>query len=268
MKIYLTCDMEGIATTCSFDDGLPAFPQYPLHCAQLTREVVAACEGAIAAGATEIVINDAHNTGTNLEPVELPACCRIIRGWSGHPYLMVEGLDASFDAVMFVGYHSGASATGNPLAHTLSLKFRTVKLNGAFLNEFMLFSLCARREGVPVVYLSGDRQLCEQQQAVMPGLVTTAVKEGFGATSIAWSPAGAIQRIRQDAERALKQDLASACPPLPERFELEVEFLHAHDAYKCRFYPGVRPAGDTMLCFTHSDLFEVMCFFNHIILIQ
>ncbi len=71
-----------------------------------------------------------------------------------------------------------------------------------------------------------------------------------------------------DTERALKQDLARACPPLPERFEIEVDFLHARDAFRSRFYPGVRPVGDTTLCFTHSDLLEVMCFFNHIILFQ
>ena len=65
-----------------------------------------------------ILVRDAHDTGTNLDARALPACAELIRGWSGHPYCMVEGIDSSFDAALFIGYHSAAGRDGNPLSHT------------------------------------------------------------------------------------------------------------------------------------------------------
>ena len=225
MKIYISADMEGISTTSIFDDCINTFPQYPEHCQAMTQEVAAACEGAIMAGAKEIVINDAHGPASNIDPKQLPDCCRIIRKWSGHPYLAVEGLDSSYDAIMFVGYHSGASSSGNPLAHTISLKFHSVKLNGHLASEFTIYGNCAIREGVPIVYLSGDKQLCQDNQDLYPHLVTTAVKEGFGAANIALSLSAAVKQIRADAEKALRQDFRGPALRLPEHFEVEL-FYH------------------------------------------
>jgi D-amino peptidase len=71
-----------------------------------------------AAGAKEIVIKDAHATGRNIIASRLPACARLVRGWSGHPLAMVQELDESFDALVLVGYHSKAGTQDNPLAHT------------------------------------------------------------------------------------------------------------------------------------------------------
>ena len=180
MKVFISADIEGVATTLSHEDCRPGNPNYPYHCDEMTKEVLAACEGAMEAGADEIVIKDAHGPACNIDSKVLPPCAQIIKGWSGHPYLMVEGLDKSFDAALFVGYHSAASREGNPISHTVSGRPAWIKLNGQICSEFMMFSLCAASLGVPTVYLSGDQQLCEDSQNLHPCLVTTAVKAGVG----------------------------------------------------------------------------------------
>ena len=97
MKVFISADIEGVATTLSHEDCRPGNPNYPYHCDEMTKEVLAACEGAMEAGADEIVIKDAHGPACNIDSKVLPPCAQIIKGWSGHPFLMVEGLDKSFD---------------------------------------------------------------------------------------------------------------------------------------------------------------------------
>jgi D-amino peptidase len=258
--------MEGIATTAIFDDCIKTFPQYPYHCEQMTREVAAVCAGALDAGATEIVVKDAHGPASNIDPKLLPDHCQIIRKWSGHPYLAVEGLDPSFDAILFVGYHCGASADGNPLAHTISLRFRCVHINGSLASEFSIFSACADREGVPVVYLSGDKQICAAGTQAYPHLVTTVVKEGFGSAIRALSTTEAVRRLRADAAQALRQLPPRQIRPLPEHFLVELAYHNPFDAYRCSFYPGARLTESDTVVFAADDYFDVLRFFNFIVL--
>ena len=87
----------------------------------MTREVAAACAGAVAAGAEDILLKDAHDTARNLDPTALPRETRILRGWTGDPLSMMSGLDsAPFGAVLFTGYHAWAACPGNPLSHTMN----------------------------------------------------------------------------------------------------------------------------------------------------
>ena len=121
MKIFISADIEGVATTTLWPETEKGSEDYRLHAQQMTMEVIAACEAASEAGASEIVVRDAHEDGNNLDIWKLPENVTLIRGWSGHPYSMVYGIDPSFDAAIFIGYHSAASSEGNPLSHTESL---------------------------------------------------------------------------------------------------------------------------------------------------
>ena len=120
MKVYISADIEGVAGIAHWDEARKNHGDYAEFREQMTREVAAACRGARAAGATEILIKDAHASGRNLLHRQLPAGVRLIRGWSGHPLSMVQELDEGFAAVMMIGYHSPASSGANPLAHTMS----------------------------------------------------------------------------------------------------------------------------------------------------
>lgn len=165
MKIFISADIEGAATTTLWPETEKGSEDYRLHAQQMTMEVIAACEAASEAGASEIVVRDAHEDGNNLDIWKLPENVTLIRGWSGHPYSMVYGIDPSFDAAIFIGYHSAASSEGNPLSHTESLNPLSVKLNGALASEFLLYSYAAAlnqdlRSALPNLPQTYELEIC------------------------------------------------------------------------------------------------------------
>lgn len=126
----------------------------------------------------DILVKDAHDSGRNIFPVELPEQARILRGWAKHPLRMMAGLDETFDGVVFTGYHSAAEMPTNPLSHTMNLRNNHVKLNGELCSELMINSLSAAMMGVPVYCVCGDKGLCEWIQSVNPNIRTVPVSEG------------------------------------------------------------------------------------------
>ncbi len=261
MRVFISCDIEGITTTTVSEEiNTQAKPERAgRHAEQMTREVVAACEGAVAAGADYILVRDAHGAATNIDATQLPACAELMRGWSGHPYLMAEGVDRSFSAAMFVGYHSAAGRNGNPLSHTVSsLRVFSVKLNGATCSEFRLYSWACALEGVPTVFLTGDKMLCDDSEGIHPMLRSVAVKDGCGGMTRAISPALAVTRIREESEKALRQDLKRALCELPREYVLEVSYKDQANAVKMSHFPGVVKADDNTVRLTTKNYFEVL----------
>lgn len=258
MKVFISADMEGITPTIRWDECDVEKRFYSVYAEQMTREVLAACEGAMEAGADEIVIKDAHETAANIDITKLPECASLIRGWSGHPYSMAFGIDNTFDAAMFIGYHSAAGRDGNPLSHTMSGRPLYIKMNGEYASEFMLYSYAAAYEGVPTVLLAGDKMLCEDGKKLHPGLHTVAVKEGQGASAKCISAIKALKLIKENAEKSLKQDLAKAKISLPKNFSVEICFKEHTYANKMSYYPGMKKISSNTLLFETDDYFEVL----------
>ena len=258
MKIYLSVDIEGTAGITNWDEADHAHADYPAHREQMTREALAACEGAVAAGAKEIMIKDAHDTGRNILQQDLPDCARLIREWSGHPFCMLQELDESFDAALLVGYHSMAGTEGNPLAHTLSGQVSRMRLNGTPTSEFLLAAYAAASVNVPVVFVSGDQLLGKHVESHNPGIVTVATSEGKGPSTISIAPKAACAQIRAGVERALKGDLKKSLLKLPERFTLEIEYSNPVSAYKFSWYPGCTHISNRTVRLETRDYFEVL----------
>jgi D-amino peptidase len=258
MKIYISADIEGTAGITNWDEARKTHPDYPEHRLEMTREVLAACEGANAAGAKEILIKDAHATGRNILQADLPVNARLVRGWSGHPMSMVQELDKSFDAALFVGYHSKAGDETNPLAHTLNLDIMRMRINGVPTSEFLLHAYAAAYVGVPVVFVSGDWQLCTDIKDTNPSITALAVSEGIGPSTVSLSPKAACAQIRDGVEQALRGDLKKGLLTLPKQFTLEIEFNNPVKAYKSSWYPGCKHVGERTIRFETGDYFEVM----------
>lgn len=213
-------------------------PEYAAARQQMTNEVKAACEGAIAAGADYILIKDAHGRARNIDIRQLPKCCELIRGGAGSPRSMVEGIDESFDAAMFVGYHAAAGRNGNPLSHTYTSGVTSIRLNGEIGSEFLIYSYCCAIYGAPTVFLSGDKMLTEDSRDLHPCLKTVAVKDGYGGFTRCKQTDYACDLIREGAEQALKQDLTNALCKLPDHFVFEISYKEHTDAARYANYPG------------------------------
>ena len=242
MKIFISADMEGVTGATNWNEADKAHPDYAEFREQMTAEVAAACEGALNAGATEIVVKDAHSTGRNLIAARLPREVRLIRSWMLDPYSMMAGLDGTFQAALMTGYHSRAGSDASPLAHTITGRVVYLKINGRYAPEFLINTYTAGWLGVPVVFLSGDAGICQDATAFLPGLTTVAVMEGTGDATSSIHPALAVERIRGAVEIALKGDVAKCLVPMPEHFATELRFrLHAN-ARQASFFPGARLA--------------------------
>jgi D-amino peptidase len=264
MKIFISADIEGITGSTVWDETEKKHPDYQEFREQMTAEVAAACQGALEAGATEIWVKDAHDSARNLIAERLPQEVKLVRGWSGHPYLMAQGLDASFQALMMIGYHSRAGSNANPLAHTMTGGMAFIKINGLFASEFMINAYTAALEKVPVVLVSGDAGLCKEAAALVPGLTGVAVKQGMGHSTINIHPRLAVQQIRLAAIQALQGDLSRCQVALPVHFSVEIRYKeHAH-AYKASFYPGASLNGPQTLQFETSNYFDVLRLFSFV----
>lgn len=258
MKIYVSADIEGITGIANWNEATKEKPDYPPFSGEMLREVRAACDGANNAGADEIWIKDAHDTGRNLSMNGLPANTRLIRAWSGHPFFMMQELDDTYDAALLLGYHSYAGSDGNPLAHTINPELSCIKINGEPASEFLINSYTASLVNVPVVFVSGDFALCEHAERLNAGIKTVRSNKGAGGSVIAFHPDIVTENIRQGVEEALKSPVRKCMLPLPGHFEVELCYnLHTR-AYKASFYPGMKMLSARSLMFETDSYFEVL----------
>jgi D-amino peptidase len=265
MKIYLSADIEGITGTTHWDETDKKQAEYTEFREQMTAEVAAACEGALKAGADEIWVKDAHDSARNLLAERLPREVKLIRGWSGHPYMMMDRIDASFQAAVMIGYHSRAGSTASPLAHTMSGSDSYIKINDQLISEFILNTYTAALEGVPVVFISGDAGLCEEAAAFVPGISSVAVKEGIGSATTNIHPRLAAEKIRDGVYAALKQDITCCSLKLPEHFAVEIGYKEPTRAYAASFYPGASLKDSHTIRFETSNYFGVLQLINFVL---
>jgi len=258
MKIYISADIEGVTGTTDWDECDIRHARYKEFQVQMTREVAAACQGAHEAGATEILVKDAHDTASNIIQAQLPEYTQLIRGWAYDPYMMMQDIDSSYAAAFLIGYHSKAGSEGSPLSHTMSGKPARIWLNDKPASEMVINTYAAAYNKVPVVFISGDKQLCADSLALNPLVETVAVKEGKGASTTNIHPDLAVKKIAAVAKKSLNKDLSKQVLNLPDVFTLKIEYKEFKDAYRSAFYPGVEKLSERLLQFNTTDYYEVL----------
>lgn len=266
MKVFLSADMEGTCGIAVWAETERTTPMdYTPFQKQMTQEVAAACRGAIAAGAEEVLVKDAHDSARNIDPTALPRKAHMHRGWSGDLLSMMTGLDQDrYDAVFFTGYHSSAANPENPLSHTMNLQNNTVRLNGELCSEFLINAYTAGYYGVPVAMITGDQALCDFAKELIPAITTVPVNKGIGGGVTSLHPEEALEKIEAAAQEALKK--APECQvPMPEYFQMEVEFVRHPKAYSKSFYPGATLEGTKTVCFESDDWYEVLRFCHFVL---
>jgi D-amino peptidase len=252
MKVFLSSDMEGTAGVVDWAQCVGDGPEAVAGRRLLLAEVNAAIEGAVAGGATEIVVNDSHSTMRNLPPDALAGEASYISG-SHKPLYMMQGLDGSFDAVLFVSYHGSIGAPAG-LSHTYNPRaVMEARLDGVVTGEAGINALVAAHYGVPVVLVTGDRVACEETEALIPGVHSAVVKEPVSRIAAhSLHPARACALIRDTAEQAV-QAAASASPPPLSQAVLEVDVRTTDIAEAASWARGVERTGPRQLRYRGDD---------------
>lgn len=256
MNVFISADIEGCCGVTHWDEATRTHADYPPFQAQMQREVSAACEGALRAGADTIRIRDAHGSARNLNPWSLPPPAQLMREWSGHPHMMIQGLDATFDALIMVGYHSPANSGGHPLAHTISGDYAEIRVNGQPMAEFHLFSRMAACMGVPTVVVTGDAGLCALVRAENPAIHTVASGSGHGRALLARHPTMVVDEIRDTVAAAL-QHLPTVTAPVGP-FHLQVTYRDQRLAHRGSFYPGAKQTAPRVVTLTTETWLDIL----------
>jgi D-amino peptidase len=240
VKVFLSTDIEGCAGIVDWGQVVGGTSEYELGRRLLLAEVNAAIDGAVDAGAQELLVNDSHWTMQNVPPDALHARARYLSG-QHKPLYMMEGLDASFDAAFFVAYHGSIGAERAVLSHTYNPHaIGHVSINGVTVGESGLNALVAQHFGVPVALVTGDDVTAEETRAVLPGAEAVVVKRAvsrFAADSL--HPEAARELIRAGARRALERAAEIGRPRFDLPARIEVTFLTADMADMATWIRGV-----------------------------
>ena len=257
MKLFISSDIEGTCGINDWDETEIGKPGYDRFAMQMSREVSAACSGALETSKVEdILVKDAHDSARNIIGDELPEGVHLIRGWVTNPGSMMSGV-RQCDAAAMTGYHSGAYSIGNNLSHTMNLRNQYIEVNGKYASEFMLNSMFAAYYGIPTIFVSGDKALCEEAKELIPEITTVPVFEGWGTSTISIHPKTAIRLIHDGMKEAISKDPRTCLMTLPEHFHVEIEFKDMEKAQRGSYYPGVTRVGSKRIAFDSEDYYEV-----------
>jgi D-amino peptidase len=180
MKIAIMTDLEGVAGVIDSENWcLTDGRYYEIAKELLTEEVNAAVGGFRAAGASEFHVIDGHGPGA-IDIRLLDPGVEYARGW---PDRWPFGIDDSYDAVAWVGQHAKAGTEKAHLAHTQSMSYIDLSVNGVSIGEFGQFAFCAAELGVPAIFGSGDEAFTREAAALIPGIETVSVKRGVASGS-------------------------------------------------------------------------------------
>ena len=253
MKIFISADMEGVCGVVNWQQVSDGQPEYERARKWMTGEVNAAIEGAIAAGATEIVVNDSHGNMRNILLEELNPAAQLITG-SPKPLCMMQGIESGFNACFFIGYHSSAGTLRSNLDHTYASSIiYEVRVNGQVFGETQLNAALAGTFGVPVAMITGDSRLADEVRATLGSHVEiVVVKEATSRSSAKCLTLKKAQDlIRTGAEHCLRRKHAPFVVKAP--VTLAMDFLTAGYADAAEYLPGCKRAAPRTLEYEAKD---------------
>jgi D-amino peptidase len=259
VKVYISADMEGVCGVTHSAQCRPGHPDYERFRRLLTQEVNSAIEGAIDGGATDVLVNDSHFAMTNIVIEELHPRASLISG-SNKLTAQMEGLDETFAAVFFVGYHEGDGQGDGVINHTLmSATIRRVLVNGTVVDEALINAAVAADFGVPVALLTGDDRVCSHISNTIENVQTAPVKRAIDRLSAENLPVHEARRIiRERASLAMEGvgdgTIKPAAAFAPVRFD--VEFRLSSAAHLCTLFPAVERTGPCSIAFERPTMIE------------
>jgi len=262
-KILISVDMEGLAGVVTGDQLGPSGFEYQRFRQFMTDETNAAIDGAMAAGAKEIVVVDSHGNGQNLLIEKLPEDVMIIRSWPRR-FGMVAGIDESFDGVMLVGYHASTHNSAGVRAHTFSsAKLTKVTVNDIAVSEGMWVAMVAGHFNVPIIMISGDNIATKEVKDFLGDVEVAVVKEALGFHAAkTHTPAAAVKLIKEASAKAVKKIKQFKPYKLTATpVKLEVSFKNYQPSEILAYLSIVDRIDSHSIRFTGKDMVEVADFF-------
>jgi len=257
MKVFISADMEGVAGIVH-GEMLREGKEYERARKLMTQEVNAAIEGVLEANKrATVIVNDSHGTMRNLLPEELHEAAELITG-SQKPLSMMQGIDSSFDAAFFTGYHARRGTYSGVLEHTYHGGVVTdVAINGKPLGETGINAALAGYFKVPVALVTGDRAVTEEARSILGKVETVKVKEGVGRYSArCFSPSKAQMLIKEGALNALKNLKRFKPFKINPPIKLEVTFINTGMTEMAELVPGTKRLDGKTVTFVSDDYVE------------
>ncbi len=254
-KVYISVDMEGISGVNGSNQTSATGNEYGRARKLMAEDANAAIRGAFAGGATEVVVNDSHGGQRNLLPEDLDPRARLI-SHSFKRHGMMEGLDDTFDAVIFVGYHAKAGSPRGVFAHTGSGVLVDVQVNGTSVGEGGMNALLAQWFGVPVVVVTGDDVAVEQQKVTAPDVRGVVVKRAINSRAVELRP---LVDARRDIENAAKAGVSAARRSTPKRapsYTVQMEYHDPAFGEVASAFREVKMVSPTRIEFTRESMPE------------
>ncbi|HET8783582.1 MAG TPA: M55 family metallopeptidase [Pyrinomonadaceae bacterium] len=265
LKIYISADMEGITGVVTGEQLGPTGFEYARFREFMTQEVNAAIEGAVAGGATDIVISDSHGNGQNLLIEKLPSNVLLVRSWP-RPLGMMQGIDETFAGAIFIGYHTGTTNLEGVRAHTLSsARLTDVRLKGVSVSEAGINAAIAGHFNVPVIMVSGDDAVVKETTSLLGNIEGVVVKWASGFHSAkTMMPQASNVLIRDAALRAVKRLRDFKPYKLAGPIELDVRFKNYRPAEVLSYLSIVQRPDAHSIRFVGKDMIEVSKFLTFV----
>ena len=265
MKIYISADMEGVVGVVSGEQLTPAGCEYQRLREFMTEEVNAAIEAAFAAGATEITVSDSHGNAQNLLIEKLPKNVLLVRGFP-RPLPMMQGIDETFDGVIFIGYHASTTNPSGVRAHTFSsARLTDVRLNNVSMSEGSFNAAIAGHFNVPVIMVSGDDAAVKEVSSIVGDIEGAVVKWNYGFHSAkTMMPEAAHDLIREKVKKALARIKEFKPYKLKTPLQLDVRFKNYRPSEVLSYLSIVERTDSHSIRFTGKDMIEVSKFFEFI----
>ena len=241
MKIYMMTDLEGVAgVTTFYKETTPDGPYYEHARKLLTAEINAVVEGLLAEGVEEVLVGDWHGPGA-VNFAELHPRALLLHGRPMAPWPVLDAATRGYDALVIVGQHAMAGTVDGNMNHTQSSKdIDYYTLNGRPIGEIAQAALYQGSFGQPLIFLSGDEAACREAEALVPGIVTAAVKKGLARNcAISCSAQESARRLREGAAEAVRRHRKNPVAPLrwEPPYVLEKRYFHTDTADQAAKHP-------------------------------
>jgi D-amino peptidase len=252
VKVLISADGEGISGITSSDELVKGKAEYERFRHLMTADVNAAVEGAAAAGATDIVVNDSHWGMNNILPEELDPRADLVRGFH-KPLCMMHGVDDDIDTVLCVGYHAMVGHSDGVANETMiGREMIEIRMNGRPVGELDINATIAAHFGKSISLVTGDDAFVAEAKATLGDVESSVTKYAVDR----WTArCVGLDRSRASIRDAVRRAATGDFKPLKVKTPItyEVEFTSTSEALMGALVPGAERVNPRTVTFKADD---------------